>query len=108
MPPRPFRQDFQDYLQGGTAGYFWPALPLRFLQRADLAEGYLRDPSSTLESCSFSPRTHHSAEPRKSLDLLPQPPKPLDVWRIEGEDPNLHSHQSNLHFSLICLRSPFC
>ena len=38
-------------------------------------------------------------------DLLPQPPKSLVLWRIEGEDPDLHLHRSNLHFPLILLRA---
>jgi hypothetical protein len=32
------------------------------------------------------------AEPLKLLNLLPKPPKALDIWRIKGEDLDLHPH----------------
>src|SRR6185369_6739659 len=32
------------------------------------------------------------------------PPNLVDLWRIEGEGPDLHLHQSVLHFPLIHLR----
>jgi hypothetical protein len=51
-------------------------------------------------------KTPHLAEQQDSLDLLHQPPKSLDLWRIEGEDPDLHLHRSNLNFHLIHLRTP--
>ena len=38
-----------------------------------------------------------------SSDLIP-PPKLVDLWRIEGEGPDLLLHQSVLHFPLIHLR----
>ena len=37
-------------------------------------------------------------------DLLPPPTKALDLWGFEGEDTDLHPHQSVLHFPLSCLR----
>jgi hypothetical protein len=43
-------------------------------------------------------------EPPNSQDLLPQPTKALDLWRIEGGGLDLHPHRSDLLFPLICLR----
>jgi hypothetical protein len=37
------------------------------------------------------------------LDLHLQPPKVLDLWRIEGGGPDLHLHQRNLFSLSICL-----
>ena len=45
-------------------------------------------------------------KPPKAQDLLPHPPKVLDLWGIEGEVTDLHLHQPDLHFSLIHLRGP--
>jgi hypothetical protein len=64
-------------------------------QRLQLREGYkYPSPSSSL-SCSSCSRTRHYLEPSKLLDLHLQPSKALDLWRIEGGDPNLHLHQRN-------------
>ena len=41
---------------------------------------------------------------QESLDLPIPPPKLVDLWRIEGEGPDLLLHQSVLHFPLIHLR----
>ena len=55
-------------------------------------------------------QVHPPLEPHQeiqdSLDLLLQPSKALDLWRSEGEDPDLHPHRSDSHFPLICLRAP--
>ena len=77
-----------------------------YLQRLDSASTYKMVSSSTLERNSTSPWRTHFVEPRKSLDLLPQPPKAIDLWRIKGEDIDLHLHQADLHFPLRFLRAP--
>jgi len=67
-------------------------------------EGYKYPfPFSTSRFSSCCWRTPY-AEPPKLLDLLLQPPKSVDLWRIEGEDLDLHSHRSDLIFPLIHLR----
>ena len=38
--------------------------------------------------------------PPKLPDLLPHPPKVVDLWGIEGEDTDLLLHQAVLHFPL--------
>ena len=37
------------------------------------------------------------------LDLPTPPSKLVYLWRIEGEGPDLHLHQADLHFPLISL-----
>ena len=39
-------------------------------------------------------------------DLPPQPIKPVDTWRIEGEDQDLQLHQPVLHFPLYFVEGP--
>ena len=48
---------------------------------------------------------HSHKSYHNSLDLLPHPPKVVDLWGIEGEDTDLLLHQAVLHFPLICLRA---
>ena len=38
------------------------------------------------------------------LDLSIPPLKFIDLWRIEGEGPDLHLYQAVLHFPLIHLK----
>ena len=38
------------------------------------------------------------------LDLPFPPPKFIDLWRIEGEGPDLHLHQAVFYFPLIHVR----
>ena len=40
----------------------------------------------------------------QKLDLPIPPPNLVDLWRIEGEGPDLQLHQAILHFPLIHLR----
>ena len=44
--------------------------------------------------------------PPKPPDLLPHPPKVVDLREIEGVDTDLLLHQAVLHLPLICLRAP--
>jgi hypothetical protein len=52
--------------------------------------------SSPMKICSFVTGSNPKTESPISLDLLPQAPKVIDLWRIEGEDHYLHLHQSDL------------
>jgi hypothetical protein len=62
----------------------------------------LLQPQASYSTC---PRRNPKAEPRFPLDFLPQPPKALDIWRIEGEGQDLHPHQRDLNLPLIHLRA---
>ena len=94
-----------DYPALTSAGLSAPKL----LQRLDLREGYkypLLPQTKVAHFLLKSPPLEPLQETQDSLDLLLQPSKALDLWRIEGEDPDLHLHRSDLHFPLICLRAP--
>ena len=44
------------------------------------------------------------AQSPNSRDLPIPSPKFVDLWRIEGEGPDLHLHRADFHFPLIHLR----
>ena len=88
----------------------YPAL--ESLQRLDFERGYLYPPSSSFQPAqslhknlpSFT-TIRATSRTQDLQDLLLHPTKALDLWRFEGEDPDLHPHRSDLHFPLICLRA---
>ena len=70
-------------------------------QRLDFERGYLYPlllPSNLLNHSRSSSPLEPPQETQESQDLLLQPSKALDLWRIEGEDPVLHLNRSDLHF----------
>ena len=79
----------------GTAGVSGPALPAFHLQRAEKQGGIntpLHLPWKVAQTLRSSSSIAEPPRTPKSPDLLPQPPKSLVLWRIEGEDPDLHPH----------------
>jgi hypothetical protein len=81
-------------------------------QQLQLQEGYKCLSPSSSPSCSSCSRTRHYLEPPKLLDLHFQPFKALDLWRIEGGDPDLHLHRRNfislsIRLGNLCLVVPW-
>ena len=77
------------------------------LQRPDFVKGY-KCPFTYLGRASFS-NSLSSINARKAQSLISQdlpipPPKFVDLWRIEGEGPDLHLHRAVFHFPLSLLR----
>ena len=68
-------------------------------------EGFLRSVSPSFESQLFHSLSSINALKSSSsnpLDLSIPPLKFVDLWRIEGEGPDIHLHQVVSHFPLVC------
>jgi hypothetical protein len=77
----------------------------KLLQWSSFGRGYKYPPPFfLLKDCLISTKNTSIFEPLKSQDLLPQPTKALDLWRIKGEGLDLHSHRSDSLSPLVCLR----
>ena len=69
-------------------------------------QGYIYPHPSSSSSCSTCPHKNTIVKPQIFKDLPLHPINLADLWRIEGEDPDLQLHRPVLHFPLICLRAP--
>ena len=94
--------------QAGDSGPQRPETPgLVALTASFFVGGYKYPPPTSPPTSSSSIQgievNHYLSSP--NLRFLPiLPPKCVDLWRIEGEGPDLHLHQAVLHFPLIHLR----
>ena len=78
----------------------------RFLCNGQISWRGINTPPPTSGQDS-SPTFKSTIGASSDLQLLPiHPTISADLWRIEGEGPDLHLHRAVFHFSLILLRAP--
>ena len=107
-PHRNFRSEDRIY---PVLGRIYPVLGpdisgVRFLCNGQISWRGINTPPPT-SGQSSSPTFKSTIRASSDLQLLPiHPTISADLWRIEGEGPDLHLHRGVFHFSLILLRAP--